>query len=238
MVGVQTSLMPTVTANRVCSGSGVGGRGGWGSRPGAWPSQGAPGSRHLFPVAQSARPPSPSSLPGDQPRRGAPGAERLPQEARLRAGHLRRLPGGGRRDPRELPWWRRGTVADPAPLPRCRQVCLKYYEYEFMELACQCPAVVCCRCAPTQKAQIVRLLQERTGRLTCAVGRPAAAPAHLRGTGPLRLPRVTFRGGAPRLPVTLQGTPGDLWGTGPPRLRWATFGGGAPQPRAAGSQAP
>ncbi|NWZ07944.1 ATP9A ATPase, partial [Agelaius phoeniceus] len=41
---------------------------------------------------------------------------------------------------------------------------------EFMELACQCPAVVCCRCAPTQKAQIVRLLQERTGKLTCAVG--------------------------------------------------------------------
>ncbi|CAI9154853.1 unnamed protein product [Rangifer tarandus platyrhynchus] len=50
------------------------------------------------------------------------------------------------------------------------EVCLKYYEHEFMELACQCPAVVCCRCAPTQKAQIVRLLQERTGRLTCAVG--------------------------------------------------------------------
>uniref|UniRef100_A0A8B9WS99 P-type phospholipid transporter n=1 Tax=Bos mutus grunniens TaxID=30521 RepID=A0A8B9WS99_BOSMU len=49
------------------------------------------------------------------------------------------------------------------------EVCLKYYEYEFMELACQCPAVVCCRCAP-QKARIVRLLQERTGRLTCAVG--------------------------------------------------------------------
>ena len=39
MVGVQTPLMPTVTANRVCSGSGVGGRGGWGSRPGAWPSR-------------------------------------------------------------------------------------------------------------------------------------------------------------------------------------------------------
>uniref|UniRef100_A0A8C6JPG0 Phospholipid-transporting ATPase n=1 Tax=Melopsittacus undulatus TaxID=13146 RepID=A0A8C6JPG0_MELUD len=53
------------------------------------------------------------------------------------------------------------------------EVCLKYYEYEFMELACQCPAVVCCRCAPTQKAQIVRLLQERTGKLTCAVGEKA-----------------------------------------------------------------
>lgn len=52
-------------------------------------------------------------------------------------------------------------------------MCLKFYEYEFMELACQCPAVVCCRCAPTQKAQIVRLLQERTGKLTCAVGESA-----------------------------------------------------------------
>ncbi|KAL0594753.1 putative phospholipid-transporting ATPase IIA [Plecturocebus cupreus] len=59
--------------------------------------------------------------------------------------------------------------------PSTLQVCLKYYEYEFMELACQCPAVVCCRCAPTQKAQIVRLLQERTGKLTCAVGRRGSA---------------------------------------------------------------
>ncbi|XP_048405803.1 probable phospholipid-transporting ATPase IIA isoform X2 [Stegostoma tigrinum] len=50
------------------------------------------------------------------------------------------------------------------------EVCLKFYEYEFMELACQCPAVVCCRCAPTQKAQIIRLLQQRTRKLTCAVG--------------------------------------------------------------------
>lgn len=61
------------------------------------------------------------------------------------------------------------TLLTPLFLPQ--QICLKYYEYEFMELACQCPAVVCCRCAPTQKAQIVRLLQERTGKLTCAVGR-------------------------------------------------------------------
>uniref|UniRef100_A0A8C5CFI5 Phospholipid-transporting ATPase n=1 Tax=Gadus morhua TaxID=8049 RepID=A0A8C5CFI5_GADMO len=60
------------------------------------------------------------------------------------------------------------------------EVCLKYYEYEFMELACQSPAVVCCRCAPTQKAQIVRLLQERTGKLTCAVGESPRPHALLR----------------------------------------------------------
>ncbi|XP_054100316.2 putative phospholipid-transporting ATPase IIB isoform X9 [Callithrix jacchus] len=50
------------------------------------------------------------------------------------------------------------------------EVCLKYYEHEFMELACQCPAVVCCRCSPTQKACIVTLLQQHTGRRTCAIG--------------------------------------------------------------------
>lgn len=52
----------------------------------------------------------------------------------------------------------------------CFQVCLRYYEHEFVELACQCPAVVCCRCSPTQKAQIVRLLQQHTANRTCAIG--------------------------------------------------------------------
>ncbi|XP_045152206.1 probable phospholipid-transporting ATPase IIB isoform X4 [Echinops telfairi] len=51
-----------------------------------------------------------------------------------------------------------------------RPVCLKFYEHEFVELACQGPAVVCCRCSPTQKAHIVRLLQQHTGKRTCAVG--------------------------------------------------------------------
>ncbi|XP_047552212.1 probable phospholipid-transporting ATPase IIB isoform X3 [Lutra lutra] len=50
------------------------------------------------------------------------------------------------------------------------EVCLKFYEHELVELACQCPAVVCCRCSPTQKAHIVKLLQQHTGRRTCAIG--------------------------------------------------------------------
>ncbi|XP_054711575.1 probable phospholipid-transporting ATPase IIA isoform X1 [Uloborus diversus] len=50
------------------------------------------------------------------------------------------------------------------------EMCLKFYPNEFMELACQCPAVVCCRCSPTQKAAVVRLIQNQTGRRTCAVG--------------------------------------------------------------------
>lgn len=50
------------------------------------------------------------------------------------------------------------------------EVCLQYYQHEFMELATGCPAVVCCRCSPTQKAQVVSLIQKHTGRRTCAVG--------------------------------------------------------------------
>ncbi|XP_055848334.1 probable phospholipid-transporting ATPase IIA isoform X1 [Episyrphus balteatus] len=50
------------------------------------------------------------------------------------------------------------------------EVCLQYYRPEFMELATACPAVVCCRCSPTQKAQVVSLIQDHTGKRTCAVG--------------------------------------------------------------------
>uniref|UniRef100_A0ABD2XC76 Phospholipid-transporting ATPase n=1 Tax=Trichogramma kaykai TaxID=54128 RepID=A0ABD2XC76_9HYME len=49
-------------------------------------------------------------------------------------------------------------------------VCLQYYEDEFLELACGSPAVVCCRCSPTQKAEVVSLIQRHTGKRTAAVG--------------------------------------------------------------------
>lgn len=38
-------------------------------------------------------------------------------------------------------------------------VCLQYYEAEVAELVCSCTAVVCCRCSPEEKAQIVNLLK-------------------------------------------------------------------------------
>ncbi|CAH1109702.1 unnamed protein product [Psylliodes chrysocephalus] len=50
------------------------------------------------------------------------------------------------------------------------EVCLSYYQPEFMELATSAPAVVCCRCSPTQKAQVVQLIQKHTGKRTAAVG--------------------------------------------------------------------
>lgn len=71
------------------------------------------------------------------------------------------------------------------------QVCLKYYEHEFVELACQCPAVVCCRCSPTQKAHIVTLLQQHTGRRTCAIGE--SRPPYSRG-GLQRNPQADIDG--------------------------------------------
>ena len=50
------------------------------------------------------------------------------------------------------------------------EVCLEYYEHEFMELVTACPAVVCCRCSPEQKATVVRLIQRHTGKRTAAIG--------------------------------------------------------------------
>lgn len=50
------------------------------------------------------------------------------------------------------------------------ELCLQYYEHEFMELACAAPAVVCCRCSPTQKATVVRLIQQHTGKRTASIG--------------------------------------------------------------------
>ncbi|XP_043263652.1 probable phospholipid-transporting ATPase IIB isoform X1 [Colletes gigas] len=50
------------------------------------------------------------------------------------------------------------------------EVCLQCYEQEFLELACGSPAVVCCRCSPTQKAEVVSLIQRHTGKKTAAVG--------------------------------------------------------------------
>ena len=40
----------------------------------------------------------------------------------------------------------------------------------MMELACNCPVVVCCRCTPTHKEKVVQLLKQHTRRPTCAIG--------------------------------------------------------------------
>ncbi|KAJ2021514.1 putative aminophospholipid-translocase [Coemansia sp. RSA 2337] len=50
------------------------------------------------------------------------------------------------------------------------QVTLDFYRDEFVQIAAQLPAVVCCRCSPTQKADIVRLIQSATRKRVLAVG--------------------------------------------------------------------
>lgn len=49
-------------------------------------------------------------------------------------------------------------------------VCLEHLGNLFFELACQAPAVICCRCSPTQKAEVVELIKSSTGKRCCAIG--------------------------------------------------------------------
>ncbi|VDN51132.1 unnamed protein product [Dracunculus medinensis] len=50
-------------------------------------------------------------------------------------------------------------------------VCLQYYEAEIAELVCSCTAVVCCRCSPEQKAQLVNILRKyRSSQRVAAIG--------------------------------------------------------------------
>lgn len=41
---------------------------------------------------------------------------------------------------------------------------------EFMHVACMSPAVVCCRCSPTQKARVVEAIRVFTNKITLAIG--------------------------------------------------------------------
>ena len=49
---------------------------------------------------------------------------------------------------------------------------LSFLECEsfFFEVATKAPSVVCCRCSPNQKAQIVEAIKKYTKQITCAVG--------------------------------------------------------------------
>jgi phospholipid-translocating ATPase len=40
----------------------------------------------------------------------------------------------------------------------------------FTEVALSLPVVVCCRCSPTQKAEITNMIRKATGRRVCAIG--------------------------------------------------------------------
>jgi len=50
------------------------------------------------------------------------------------------------------------------------QICLDNYKDSFISSACKATSVVCCRCSPTQKAEIVKLINEYTKKRTAAIG--------------------------------------------------------------------
>lgn len=50
------------------------------------------------------------------------------------------------------------------------QLCLDHYVDEFIEMVTLLPVVVCCRCSPTQKADITRLIKEYTKKRVLCIG--------------------------------------------------------------------
>lgn len=50
------------------------------------------------------------------------------------------------------------------------QICLDNFASSFIEIACRAPSVICCRCSPTQKAEIVRMIKTHKQAITCSIG--------------------------------------------------------------------
>ncbi|KFA77786.1 hypothetical protein S40288_00472 [Stachybotrys chartarum IBT 40288] len=47
---------------------------------------------------------------------------------------------------------------------------LTYFRIEFISIAVQLPTVVACRCSPTQKAEVAKLIKEYTKKRVCCIG--------------------------------------------------------------------
>ncbi|GET59261.1 aminophospholipid-transporting P-type ATPase [Rhizophagus irregularis DAOM 181602=DAOM 197198] len=50
------------------------------------------------------------------------------------------------------------------------QIYMDHYQYEFIELAVELPVVVACRCSPTQKADITKLIKKFSNKRVCCIG--------------------------------------------------------------------
>ncbi|OJA20783.1 hypothetical protein AZE42_07018 [Rhizopogon vesiculosus] len=50
------------------------------------------------------------------------------------------------------------------------QLCLNLYKNEFIEISTKLSAVVACRCSPTQKADVARLIRHHTKKRVCCIG--------------------------------------------------------------------
>lgn len=50
------------------------------------------------------------------------------------------------------------------------QLCLENHQMAFISVATQLPVVVACRCSPTQKADVARLIRQYTKKRVCCIG--------------------------------------------------------------------
>ena len=50
------------------------------------------------------------------------------------------------------------------------QLCLNLFKTEFIAIATKLSAVVACRCSPTQKADVARLIRHFTKKRVCCIG--------------------------------------------------------------------
>ncbi|GAA5838969.1 hypothetical protein JCM11251_007842 [Rhodosporidiobolus azoricus] len=50
------------------------------------------------------------------------------------------------------------------------QLCIEHFHQEFISLSTKLSAVVACRCSPTQKADVARLIREYTKKRVCCIG--------------------------------------------------------------------
>lgn len=50
------------------------------------------------------------------------------------------------------------------------QLCIEHFRDDFIELSTKLSAVVACRCSPTQKADVARLIRAHTKKRVCCIG--------------------------------------------------------------------
>lgn len=50
------------------------------------------------------------------------------------------------------------------------QILLDHYKTEFMQIVMNLPAVIACRCSPTQKAEIAQLIKRASNKRVCCIG--------------------------------------------------------------------
>lgn len=52
----------------------------------------------------------------------------------------------------------------------CSSVCFLDLQMDFVDMACECEAVICCRVTPKQKANVVSLVKKYKKAVTLSIG--------------------------------------------------------------------